>query len=266
MLFFVLSKMLAFLIKPHLWVLALFLMGLYQLFRGKPENAATTKAKKYLIGAFFIAYITGNHPIVNELYVAWEAKHATPRLHQTNTYPRTAIILSGYSLYDIESDIFRTTEAGDRMMVGLEGVLNNKFDRIILTGGSSSVFNKIYYEAEQVSRYLQRFGVDSSKIIVDNDSRNTYENAVICKRIIDSLQIKEPVLLVTSAAHMYRSRKCFQKAGVNFIEYPAHKIGSTTRRYNFEAWVIPNPGSMSRFGDLLHEIVGVVAYKLSGKI
>lgn len=266
MLFFVASKLLAFLIKPHIWVLICFLTGLIYLFRGKTNPIELRKAKRWLLTAGIITFITGNHVIINELYILWEEEPTKERLYNSNSYPKTAVILSGYSHYDVVNDIFQMNEAGDRLLVGMQGLLLNKFDRIILTGGSSSVFNTIYYEAEEAGKYLQQFGIDSSKIIIDNDSRNTYENAVITKRILDSLHITEPVLMVTSAAHMYRAKKCYEKANVNFIAYPAHKISTPLRNYNFEAWVVPNPGSMGRLQGLLHEWVGIIMYKITGKI
>ncbi len=233
MLFFAASKLLGFLIKPHIWILVCFSTGLLYLFRGKSNTPSVPKAKRWLLASAIITFITGNHAIVNELYIAWEEQPTKERLHSSDDLPRTAVILSGYSHYDAVNDIFRMNEAGDRLLVGMQGLLLNKFDRIILTGGSSSVFNKVYYEAEEAGKYLQQFGIDTSKFILDSDSRNTYENAVITKRILDSLGVTEPVLLVTSAAHMYRAKKCFEKAEVKFLAYPAHKISTPMRNYNF---------------------------------
>lgn len=264
--FFVLSKFLGFAIKPHIWVLASFLIGLLYLFRGKSDTVSLTKAKRWLLTAGIITFITGNHAIVNELYMAWETPPSKERLHNSDSMPRTAVILSGYSHYDAVNDIFRMNEAGDRLVVGMQGLLLHKFDRIILTGGSSSVLKKVYYEAEEAGKFLQQMGFDSSTFILDSDSRNTYENAVITKRILDSLGITDTVLLVTSASHMYRAKKCFEKANVKFRAYPAHHTVTPLRNYNVEAWLIPNPSSMNRLHALLHEWVGIITYKLAGKI
>ena len=154
MLFFAASKLLGFLIKPHIWILVCFSTGLLYLFRGKSNTPSVPKAKRWLLAAAIITFITGNHAIVNELYIAWEEQPTKERLHSSDDLPRTAVILSGYSHYDAVNDIFRMNEAGDRLLVGMQGLLLNKFDRIILTGGSSSVFNKVYYEAEEAGKYL----------------------------------------------------------------------------------------------------------------
>lgn len=266
MFFFILSKVLAFGIKPHIWVLGCFIKAVYPLFRGKSLNVDLPQVKKWLRITFLLAFITGNHVFVTELYRLWEIPPHQSRLHECDTFPRTAVILGGYSHYNAHDDIFRLNESGDRFMVGLQGLQLKKCDRVILTGGSSAVFNKVYFEAEEAKKYMVQLGIDANKIITDADSRNTYENAIITKRILDSLNITDPVLLVTSASHMYRSMKCFQKAGVSFVAYPAHHVSTPSRNYSIEAILIPNPYSMNLLHALLHEWVGLLAYKISGKI
>jgi uncharacterized SAM-binding protein YcdF (DUF218 family) len=264
--FFILSKFFAFTLKPHIWVLTSFITALFFLWRKEKVQNSLQKAKKWLGVSLVLALITGNHVIVNELYLWWEMPPHPSRLHQCDTFPRTAVILGGYSHYNAHDDIFRLNDAGDRFMVGLQGLNLGKFDRAILSGGSSSVLNKVYYEAEQAKKYMVQFGQLPEKIISDDLSRNTHENAVYTKHILDSLGIQGPVLLVTSASHMYRSMKCFEKAQVPFIAYPVHHIATPLRNYNLESILIPNPHSMERLHALIHEWVGLLAYRISGKI
>ncbi len=266
MFFFILSKILGFLVKPHFWFLGVFIIGLIFLFRGKSDERSLRLARKSFIWAFVILFVTGNQIFVNELYILWEPGPTKERIHSSDSMPRTAIVLGGYSRYDVENDVFRITGNGDRFMAGLQGLLLNKFDRVILTGGSSSIKNKPYFEAEQAGKYMNQLGIQTQKLIIDNQSRNTYENAIISKRILDSLGLHEPVLLITSASHMYRSRKCYEKAGVKFYEYPVCHERNAARNYHLEAFLLPNPGAMSRFQDLLHEWVGILVYKATGKI
>jgi len=264
--FFVFSKLLAFSIKPHIWVLVLFLLGAWQLWRKSETPNAIRKAKRFFGLAFVVGYITGNHALVNEMYIWWEEPPTEISLDEMEDPPKTAVILGGYSRYDISSGRFSLSESGDRFMVGLQGLVTDKFDRVILTGGNSNVLDRELFEAGLAAQYLNEFGVTNDKIIIDNKARNTFENAVITKEILDSLEIEEPVLLVTSAFHMYRSKMCFDKAGVNYIAYPAHIRANRVRKYNWEALVIPGPGAMESFYRLMHEILGVIAYKASGKI
>jgi uncharacterized SAM-binding protein YcdF (DUF218 family) len=85
------------------------------------------------------------------------------------------------------------------------------------------------------------------------------------KKILDSLKVNEPVLLVTSAGHMRRSMACFKKVGVAFITYPVNYQSHLDRKYSWDAILIPSAGTISKWDALIHEWVGYLAYKLTGK-
>jgi uncharacterized SAM-binding protein YcdF (DUF218 family) len=273
--FFALSKILGFIIKPLFWIVLFSIIGLVRLkktpsskprsffrkcfffFYLKPEKAFTT--------SLLLMFLFGNNVLVNELYLMWEPKPPKQRLHHNVSFPRIAVVLGGYGNYDIQNDYFRLSEPGDRFMVGLQGILLKKFDKIILSGGSSSLLNKTYFEADEVAKYLNQLGIDSTHYIVEIQSRSTFENAVYTKKILDSLKISQPILLITSAAHMYRSERCYSKLGINYISYPAHFV-AFSRNYSISSFLIPSTGAMVKLEALFHEWVGILAYKLSGKI
>ena len=67
--------------------------------------------------------------------------------------------------------------------------------------------------AERAAPYaevLASLGVETNRVIYEDQSRNTYENAVFSKRLIDPGQ-SERWLLVTSARHMPRAIGSFRK-------------------------------------------------------
>jgi hypothetical protein len=45
-----------------------------------------------------------------------------------------------------------------------------------------------------------------------------------------------------------------------------HYMGNATRDYNLESWLIPSTGAMEKFQTLLREVVGMISYKITGKI
>jgi uncharacterized SAM-binding protein YcdF (DUF218 family) len=281
--FFVISKLFAFLLNPMFWIFYLLLVVVLK-FTLSFEHIQNRKGfrrfllnyiqnihvKKYLITTFVIFMICGNGVIMNEINIWWEGSHANKSISaitpNDKPYPRTAVVLGGYLGYDIPRNRYRLMSAGDRFMVGFQGIQLGKFDRVILTGGSSSIINHVYYEAFEARNYMISLGVDSNKIIVDGKSRNTYENAIITKHLLDSLNIHEPVCLITSAGHMYRSAACYKKAGVKFVPYKAHFTSSMQRNYSFSNFFIPSAGAFEKLDDFIHEWIGILSYKISGKI
>lgn len=230
-----------------------------------PRFAAKRRKMALMILAIF--YLTGHSVLINELCLLWEpAPLVVSDTTQLVPASKVCVILGGYSGFDHTRNRVGFTEASERLFYPLQNILNHRIDTVILTGGSASIVMKKYYESNHIAKYLKGYGVNGNRIFIDAKSRNTYENAVETKKILDALKITEPVLLVTSAFHMRRSMGCYEKAGVKYIAYPVHYLGNATRDYNLEAWLIPSTGAMSTFQTLLREVVGMISYKITGKI
>ncbi|MEY3717068.1 MAG: hypothetical protein RL285_943 [Bacteroidota bacterium] len=230
-----------------------------------PRFAAKRRKMALMILAIF--YLTGHSVLINELCLLWEpAPLVVSDTTQLVPASKVCVILGGYSGFDHTRNRVGFTEASERLFYPLQNILNHRIDTVILTGGSASIVMKKYYESNHIAKYLKGYGVNGNRIFIDAKSRNTYENAVETKKILDTLKITEPVLLVTSAFHMRRSMGCYDKAGVKYIAYPVHYLGNATRDYNLEAWLIPSTGAMSTFQTLLREVVGMISYKITGKI
>ena len=225
------------------------------------------KRRKMALMILAIFYLTGHSVLINELCLLWEpAPLVVSDTTQLVPASKVCVILGGYSGFDHTRNRVGFTEASERLFYPLQNILNHRIDTVILTGGSASIVMKKYYESNHIAKYLKGYGVNGNRIFIDAKSRNTYENAVETKKILDTLKITEPVLLVTSAFHMRRSMGCYEKAGVKYIAYPVHYLGNATRDYNLEAWLIPSTGAMSTFQTLLREVVGMISYKITGKI
>lgn len=230
-----------------------------------PRFAAKRRKMALMILAIF--YLTGHSVLINELCLLWEpAPLVVSDTTQLVPASKVCVILGGYSGFDHTRNRVGFTEASERLFYPLQNILNHRIDTVILTGGSASIVMKKYYESNHIAKYLKGYGVNGNRIFIDAKSRNTYENAVETKKILNALKITEPVLLVTSAFHMRRSMGCYEKAGVKYIAYPVHYLGNATRDYNLEAWLIPSTGAMEKFQTLLREVVGMISYKITGKI
>lgn len=278
--FFVLSKLLSFLLNPLLWVSILIFIVLLKLNlrENVPQNKLKKRwylflmkmdIKKNLIIAMIILFVCGNGVLINELNIWWEGSESSESISDANIHsklPRTAVILGGYLGFDRTRNRYRLLETGDRFMVGFQGLQLGKFDRVILSGGSSSILNKVYYEAIEARKYMISLGVDSTKIVIDAKARNTHENAIYTKYLLDSLKISDPVCLITSASHMNRSAMCFKKAGVSFVEYRACFTSSKDRNYSLSTYLIPSAGVIETLNNLIHEWIGILSYKITGKI
>jgi uncharacterized SAM-binding protein YcdF (DUF218 family) len=77
----------------------------------------------------------------------------------------------------------------------------------------------------QMATTLISWGVDRSRIINENKGLNTRHQAMMVKELKDLGTIAEPVVIVTSPEHIYRSVVCFEKVGFYKVSgYPASEV------------------------------------------
>lgn len=81
------------------------------------------------------------------------------------------------------------------------------------------VFTGTPLEAEITHQYFKDFQINENRIIIENQSKNTRDNAKNTSKILKGMSDKKWVL-VTSAFHMKRSMHLFKNEGLNVLPYP----------------------------------------------
>ena len=250
--FFLFSKLLVFIITPLTWVITL----LFFSFFSKDEK----RTKKYLCWALGLTLFFSNSFIFDECMGAWEI----PATHYEDlkTYDN-GIVLGGMVSYDEEYDRLQFQRGVDRLLQAIELYKRGIIKKIIFTGGSGSVLHPDKKEGMFVKRYLLTLGIPEHDFFIENESKNTYENAIFTKKLIDQENIKGNFLLITSAFHMRRSIACFNKAGIISEPYSTDRYSGPTK-FEFDHLLIPNISAMEDWNNLLKELVGFITYKILG--
>jgi uncharacterized SAM-binding protein YcdF (DUF218 family) len=252
--FFILSKILAFLIAPYTWLFFGLILLLKKLW--------DTPYKKWVLGLSIFMYVISNSFIVDEVVRAWE--YCDDDIYLKDTKYDLAIVLGGMGRIDERQDRFDFNDNGDRLFQTLELYHKQRVQKLLITGGSGSISKPHHREAIYIKKYLKNIAIPDSNIIIENNSKNTYENAIFTKAILDSLQFKGSILLVTSSFHMSRSLAIFNKAGYkNVTPYVTNKI-SGLRKFEFDHCFIPNIEAVYHLNLILHEMIGYTIYKLKG--
>lgn len=250
--FFILSKILLFLLNPFYWIV--FCLVLYWKTR-KP-----VLKKRFLIAASSIFILFSNYWLYNNFVRAWQPK-AQPLQH-TRHYS-LGIVLGGMTKSDKHGHSF-FAPTSDRFIQTCKLYHTGVIDKILISGGDGSLLQNKPKEANFLFKEFPNLGVPDSVLIVEKFSKNTYESAIEAKRFVDSLQIKEPYLLITSAIHMKRAIATFKKAGLNVIEHPAN-FDAVESKMSWDAYVIPKIQVLAEWPYVLKEVVGYYVYKLTGK-
>lgn len=250
--FFILSKILYFLLVPFWWIVILF--GWYRL-------SKSAKVRKYLSILMIIFVIVFTNPFLYRSLVAkWQPAPVT--LTNTQAY-EAGILLGGMADYDKNERGFFGNNA-DRFIQTANLYHRGIIKKIIVSGGTGSLSQEGPPEALFLTQALMANGVNEKDIIIEARSRNTYENAVYSKKLIDSLQLRPPFVLITSALHMKRSNSVFNKSGIDFISFPCdYKV--IAKSFNLDDTIIPDITLLNNWSYFIKEVVGLYVYRLTGK-
>lgn len=133
--------------------------------------------------------------------------------------------------------------------------------KLVFSGGSGNLADQSIKETDAAKPFLASLGMDTSRILFESDSRNTYENAVYSKQIAHPAD-GEPWILITSAFHMPRALGCFRQTGWSVIPYPVDY--NTTGTAELAAGFALQSG-LSGLSTALHEWLGLMFYYLTGR-
>jgi uncharacterized SAM-binding protein YcdF (DUF218 family) len=150
-----------------------------------------------------------------------------------------------------------STQALARLVEGIRIQKLSPRGRLILSGykGRSEL-----PQALVLYRTALILGADSASTEMQKDPANTRMEA----ESYASRHRDEPLIIVTSAAHMHRAMILFRKMGVNAIAAPADfliKDGTRKNPYRF----MPSSSYISMMQSAIHEYVGILWEKMGGK-
>ncbi len=256
--FFEASKLLDFIINPFYWVIGCFILGL----AGK--HFSKKWGKWLLVKGVVLLVLFTNPMLVNEVMRKWEIQ----------PYPEDQIpadckigVLMGGSMrhYDENSGRPVYSHSADRLLQTLSLYNSGKVNTIVLTGGSGQVFMPHHRESAYIKEVLKKSGVPDSLVIIENNSRNTFENASYTTTVLKQKGIKGKVLLITSAFHMRRSLACFTKAGLHPVPFPVDPR-SVPFTWQPSRTFMPDAYAFVLWNQLIHEWIGMIVYKTAGYI
>lgn len=202
--------------------------------------------------------------IANEIFLLWEIP-PTP-IHLLKDQYSVGIVLTGITNME-KSPKDRTyfNKGADRIIHALQLYQEKKIKKILISGGSGSIFNKDVHEAEQLKWFLILANVDEKDIILEDKSRNTYENAINTAAILKEKYANGTFLLITSSFHLRRAKACFNRSGLKTVAYGTDYY-SHDRNFNFDTLFFPSINAFNKWTILVKELIGITAYKLRGYI
>ncbi len=233
-------------------LLLVFILGLYLLRKHKRTGIA-------LLGAALLGLYLLSAPYTAQRLLAWVENVPALPAEISTTENAQAVVLLGGGRY------FGAPEYG-KDTVGMEALERVRYAArlhrqtglpVIASGGAP--LGEATSDAALMHDALKEFGV--SEVWLEDQSRNTAENARFSKDLLARHQITK-VYLVTHAAHMARSVWAFERAGVTVIPAPTHFLSLRDPAIpRFMQW-LPDAGALQHSRIALREQLGRLWYSL----
>ncbi|XSG82328.1 MAG: YdcF family protein [Methyloligella sp. ZOD6] len=260
--FFYLAKFLWFFLQPSCLIAFLLLIGTLMVW-----TYWARWGRRIVALAAVLLLVAGLSPLGNWLVLPLEDRF--PRTDLEEGPPPTGfIVLGGAEQRYIGEGREAPTlnEAGDRIVEA--GLLAHRFPdaMVAISGGDAALFYPSESEALGTAAILVGLGIGRKRLVLEDRSRDTFENAERVKAELAKLELLGPDkrwVLITSAAHMPRAIGCFRQAGLVVEPWP---VDYRTRGPE-DAWRPFDKVSegLRRVDMATREWVGLVAYWIAGR-
>ena len=266
-LFFIVSKAVQFCIEPLNWVIVFVVLSLLFLGLRKPHLC-----KRFLLLALLDLLLVGWLPTSEIFLRALEDVVPKTNLAQISEKDIGGIVILGGAIEGGEIAVDRGEisigAAAERVTKAFELIRKYPNLPFIFSGFSGRLSPKGVSEADAFKQLIAEQGLADKSAHYENQSRNTYENVLYMKPMIGEFGEKnsdgalKPWLLITSASHMYRSVKIFQKQAIAVLPMPVDY--QTSHHLQWGRFDLVD--GAQNWNMLTHEAIGVLVYWIAGKI
>lgn len=253
--FFYLSQFLSFLAMP-LTILMILIIG----------GAIFLKRKwgKKMLWTGIISLVFFTNPFLSNLaLLAWEPEFK--RFDEIENH-EIGIVLTGVTnLSKTAYDRTFFNKGADRITHALQLYQMGKIKKILITGGQGLNPVNPQSEAELLQRFLIMTGMPEEDIWIEDQSKNTAQNAQFTKDFLEKkgINTNQEFILITSAFHMFRSKGCFDKVGLKTESFPTDYYSHDVK-YDIPSLIFPDSNSIQYWTKLFKEWIGIIVYKLVG--
>lgn len=255
-LFFIASKTVGMLARAESWLVILLALGVLFSARGRRRaGVGFCTATLVLLVALTV------FPLANPLMRGLERQYpAEPALGHVDGI----IVLGGGE--DLAAYLrwggYEFNDAGERLVAGVELARRFPEAKLIYTGGTAGLLANPDpgLPSRMVKDFWLRLGVPERQITLEARSRNTAENAIFTKALIQP-QEGQTWVVVTSAWHMPRAMATFRRNGwQGLVAWPVdfRAAGSPWRL----EWRLDD--HLVALDTALKEELGILAYRLAG--
>jgi len=251
---FFLSKTLYLLLLPFTWICLLMLWAVI---------TKSTKQRQRAVRILVLFFVIFTNPyLINRGFLAWEVPPVLFEDITENQY-EVGIVLTGFSQpYKSPTDRVHFLKGADRLLHAVRLYKEKKIKKILVSGASDfDMTGRMINSERSLRNVFLNCGVAESDLIMENNSKNTHENAINSAKILQEQFPNQKYIIITSAFHMRRAQACFQYENVI-----ADSFSTDFYSVDQTSVIIPSPKVLMWWHILFKEWIGMIAYKILGYI
>jgi len=213
-----LHKILPTFVLPIMLVIIVIIIGLIK------------NKKKLIYIAIGVLYILSTPIFSNNFFKLVEGSEYRIPISAINCADAIVVLSGMLEINEVGDSTYIEWGDPDRFFGGIALFKANKAQKLVFTGGKMPWDKAKKTEGEMLKEYAISNGVPSEKIFVTKDVENTADEAVAVKELISP---SNRIILVTSAYHMYRAKKLFEKQKFDVISYKVDYKASGNHQVTF---------------------------------
>ncbi len=199
-----LHKILPTFVLPVMLVIIVILIGLIK------------NKKKLIYIAIGALYILSTPIFSNNFFKLVEGNEYRTPISAIDSADAIVVLSGMLEINEVGDSTYIEWGDPDRFFGGMALFKAGKAQKLVFTGGKMPWDKAIKTEGAVLKEYAISNGIPFEKIFVTKDVENTADEAVAVKELINP---SKRIILVTSAYHMYRAKRLFEKQGFIVIPY-----------------------------------------------
>jgi uncharacterized SAM-binding protein YcdF (DUF218 family) len=239
-----LHKILPTFVLPVMLVIIVILIGLIK------------NKKKIIYIAIGVLYIISTPIFSNNFFKLVEGSEYRKPISAIDSADAIVVLSGMLEINEVGDSTYVEWGDPDRFIGGLALFKAGKAQKLIFTGGKMPWDKVKKTEGDVLKEYAISSGIPSVKIFVTKDVENTSDEAVAVKELITP---GKRIILVTSAYHMYRARRLFEKQGFEVVPYMVDYKTSRNNEITFMDF-LPSAINLELTEISIREIIGRLFY------
>jgi uncharacterized SAM-binding protein YcdF (DUF218 family) len=212
--------------------------------------------KKLIYIAIGVLYIISTPIFSNNFFKLVEGSEYRKPISTIDSADAIVVLSGMLEINEVGDSTYVEWGDPDRFFGGIALFKAGKAQKLVFTGGKMPWDKSKKTEGEVLKEFAISNGIPSDKILVTKDVENTADEAVAVKELISP---NKKIILVTSAYHMYRAKRLFERQGFEVIPYRLDfKVAGKSRLTILD--FLPSADNIQLTETGIREIIGRLFY------